>query len=162
MGLYSLSSSVGWKVGDFAASEVSLGFPFRLGSTSILRLKREFSCLSASISSTLRFFKFTSSCCIFAPFGPPGITPGGQIRGDARRSKGTSIRLLVHFSFATGGNHLQRKTGTKGVCLVPHGGHQLFLQKNKSDELTTSVTLPCSPLSPQLVSPQLIHVSLNP
>jgi len=66
VGLYSLSSSVGWKVGDFTASEVSLAFPFGLGSTSILRLRREFSCLNASISSTLRFFKSVSSCCIFA------------------------------------------------------------------------------------------------
>ena len=38
VGLYSLSSSVGWKAGDFTALEVSLAFPFRLGSTSILRL----------------------------------------------------------------------------------------------------------------------------
>jgi len=36
------------------------------------------------------------------------------------------------------------------------------LAENKSDELGTSVTLPCSPLSPQLASPRLIHVSLNP
>ena len=28
VGLYSLSSSVGWKVGDLAASDVSLVFPF--------------------------------------------------------------------------------------------------------------------------------------
>ena len=66
MGLYSLSSSVGWKAGDLAASEVSLAFPFRLGSASIFRLRREFSCRSASISSALRFFKSASSCCIFA------------------------------------------------------------------------------------------------
>jgi len=66
MGLYSLSSSVGWKAGDLAALEVSLVFPFRLGSASIFRLRREFSCRSASISSTLRFFRSVSSCCIFA------------------------------------------------------------------------------------------------
>jgi len=66
VGLYSLSSSVGWKAGDLAASEVSLAFPFRLGSASIFRLRREFSCRSASISSALRFFKSASSCCIFA------------------------------------------------------------------------------------------------
>jgi len=65
VGLYSLSSSVGWKAGDFTASEVSLAFPFKLGSASILRLRREFSCRSASISSALRFFKSASSCCIF-------------------------------------------------------------------------------------------------
>jgi len=57
------------------------------------------------------------------------VWDGGQIRGDARRSRGTNIRLLVHSSFATGENHLQRKTGTKGVRLVPHGGRQLFLQR---------------------------------
>ena len=66
VGLYSLSSSVGWKAEDFTASEVSLAFPFKLGSASILRLRREFSCLNASISSALRFFRSVSSCCIFA------------------------------------------------------------------------------------------------
>ena len=65
VGLYSLSSSVGWKAGDFTASEVSLAFPFRLASASIFLLRREFSCLSASISSALRFFRYASSCCIF-------------------------------------------------------------------------------------------------
>ena len=65
VGLYSLSSSVGWKAGDFTASEVSLAFPFRSASASIFLLRREFSCLSASISSALRFFRFASSCCIF-------------------------------------------------------------------------------------------------
>jgi len=62
VGLYSLSSSVGWKAGDFTASEVSLAFPFRFGSASILRLRREFSCLNASVSSALRFFRSASSC----------------------------------------------------------------------------------------------------
>jgi len=82
--LYSLSSSVGWKAGDLAASEASLAFPFRVGSASIFRLWREFSCRSASISSALRFFRSASSCCIFAwpsrmaaksgvmPVGPEG------------------------------------------------------------------------------------------
>ena len=66
VGLYSLSSSVGWKAGDFTASEVSLAFPFRLVSALILLLRREFSCFSASISSALRFFRSASSCCIFS------------------------------------------------------------------------------------------------
>jgi len=66
VGLYSLSSSVGWKAGDLAASNASLAFPFKVGSASIFRLRREFSCRSASISSALRFFRFVSSCCIFA------------------------------------------------------------------------------------------------
>jgi len=66
VGLYLLSSSVGWKVGDLVASEASLAFPFRVGSASIFRLRREFSCRNASISSALRFFRSASSCCIFA------------------------------------------------------------------------------------------------
>ena len=86
MGLYSLSSSMGWKAGDLAASEVSLAFPFRLGSASIFRLRREFSCRGASISSALCFFISAISCCIFAwpsrmaarsgvmPVGPEGPT----------------------------------------------------------------------------------------
>jgi len=85
VGLYSLSSSVGWKVGDLTTSEVSLDFPFRLGSSLIFRLRREFSCRSASISPALRFFRSASSCCIFAwpsrmaarswvmPAGPEGL-----------------------------------------------------------------------------------------
>jgi len=81
VGLYSLSSSVGWKAGDFTASEVSLAFPFRFGSASILRLRREFSCLNASISSALRFFRSASSCCIFAwpsrMAARSGVMPGG-------------------------------------------------------------------------------------
>jgi len=39
---------MGWKTGDLAALKASLAFPFRVGSTSIFRLRRE------------------SSCCIFA------------------------------------------------------------------------------------------------
>ena len=39
-------------------------------------------------------------------------------------------------------------------CIVPAG--------NKQDELGTSVTLPCSPLSPQLASFLLVHVGLDP
>ena len=54
VGLYSFSSSMGWKVGDLAASDASLAFPFRVESASIFLLRREFSCRSASISSTLR------------------------------------------------------------------------------------------------------------
>jgi len=50
--LYSLSSSVGWKAGDPATSDVSLAFSFWVGSASIFRLRREFSYRSASISSS--------------------------------------------------------------------------------------------------------------
>jgi len=86
VGLYSFSSSVGWKAGDLAASEASLAFPFKLGSTSIFYLRREFSCRSTSISSALCFFRSANSCCIFAwssrmaarsavmPVGPEGPT----------------------------------------------------------------------------------------
>ena len=65
----------------FTASEVSLAFPFRLGSASILRLRREFSCLNASISLALRFFRSASFCCIFAwssrMAAKSGVMPGG-------------------------------------------------------------------------------------
>jgi len=64
--LYSLSSLLGWKAGDFMASDVSLAFLFWVGSISIFLLSQEFSCLSASISSALRFFRSVSSCCILA------------------------------------------------------------------------------------------------
>ena len=81
VGLYSLSSSVGWKAGDFTASEVSLAFPFRSASASIVLLRQEFSCLSASISSALRFFRSAISCCIFIwpsrIAAKSGVTPGG-------------------------------------------------------------------------------------
>jgi len=81
VGLYSLSSSVSWKAGDFTALEVSLAFLFRLGSASILLLRWEFSCFSASISSALRFFRSASSCCIFAwpsmMAAKSGAMPGG-------------------------------------------------------------------------------------
>jgi len=66
VGLYSFSSPLGWKARDFAVSDVSLAFPFWVGSTSIFLLRREFPCMSASISSTLRFFKSANSCCILA------------------------------------------------------------------------------------------------
>jgi len=125
VGLYSLSSSVGWKAGDFTASKVSLAFPFRLGSASILRLRREFSCLSASISSTLRFFRSASSCCIFAwpsrMAAKSGVMPGGP-EGPAFACLFAPALLRVETIF-------REKTGTKGVRLVPHGGRQLFLQR---------------------------------
>jgi len=42
------------------------GFPLQIGISFDLSLRREFSCLNASISSALHFFKSASSCCIFA------------------------------------------------------------------------------------------------
>jgi len=126
VGLYSLSSSVGWKAGDFTASEVSLAFPFRLGSASILRLRRQFSCLNASISSALRFFKSASSCCIFAwpsrMATKSGVMLGGP-EGPVSACLFAPALLRVETIF-------REKTGTKGVRLVPHVGRQLFLQKS--------------------------------
>jgi len=102
VGLYSLSSFVSWKAGDFTASEVSLAFPFRLGSASILRLWREFSCRSASISSTLCFFKSASSCCIFAwpsrMAARSGVMPGGP-EGPASACLFTPALLRVETIF---------------------------------------------------------------
>jgi len=125
VGLYSLSSFVGWKVGDFTTSEVSLAFPFRLGSASILRLRREFSCLSASISSALRFFRSASSCCIFTwpsrMAAKSGVMLGGP-EGPASACLFAPALLRVETIFG-------EKTGTKGVRLVPPGGRQLFLQR---------------------------------
>jgi len=124
VGLYSLSSSVGWKARDLAASEVSLAFPFRLGSASIFRLRREFSCRSASISLALCFFKSASSCCIFAwpsrMAARSGVIPAGP-EGPASACLFTPALLRVETIF--------RETGTKGVRLVSHGGRQLFLQR---------------------------------
>jgi len=45
-------------------TDASLAFPFWVGSVSIFLLSHEFSFLSASISSALRFLKSASSCCI--------------------------------------------------------------------------------------------------
>jgi len=102
VGLYSLSSSVGWNVGDLAASKVSLAFPFRLGSTSIFRLRREFSCRSASISSALRFFRSASSCCIFAWLSRmaarSGVMPAG-LEGPASACLFTPALLRVETIF---------------------------------------------------------------
>jgi len=102
VGLYSLSSFVGWKAGDLAASEVSLAFPFRLGSASIFRLRREFSCRSASISSTLHFFRSASSCCIFAwpsrMAARSGVMPAGP-KGPASACLFTPALLRVETIF---------------------------------------------------------------
>ena len=102
MGLYSLSSSVGWKAGDLATSEVSLVFPFRLGSASIFRLRREFSCRSTSISSALCFFISASSCCVFAwpsrMAARSGVMPAGP-EGQASACLFTSALLRVETIF---------------------------------------------------------------
>jgi len=100
--LYSLSSSVGWKVGDLAASEASLAFPFRLGSASIFRLRREFSCRSASISLGAAFLQICSSCCIFAwpsrMAARSGVMPAGS-EGPASACLFTPALLWVETIF---------------------------------------------------------------
>jgi len=102
VGLYSLSSSVGWKARDLATSKVSLAFPLRLGLASILRLRREFSCRSASISSALRFFRFASSCCILAwpsrMAARSGVMPAGP-EGPASACLFTPALLRVETIF---------------------------------------------------------------
>ena len=53
-------------VRDLRASGDSLPLLFWVESASIFLLNLEFSCLSASISPALRFFRSASSCCILA------------------------------------------------------------------------------------------------
>ena len=106
VGLYSLSSSVGWKAEHLAASDASLAFPFRVGSASIFRLRREFSCRNVSISSALRFFISASSCCIFAwpsrMAARSGVTPGGP-KGPASVCLFTPALLRVETIFEENG-----------------------------------------------------------
>ena len=161
VGLYSLSSSVGWKAGDFTASEVSLAFPFRLGSASILRLRREFSCLNASISSALRFFRSTSSCCIFAwpsrMAAKSGVMLGGP-EGPASAYLFAPALLRVETIF-------REKRVLKVFVSCPTVGANCSCReqiRSINTRWAPSVTLPCSPLSPQLASSRSIHVSLDP
>ena len=136
MGLYSLSSSVGWKAGDLAALEASLAFPFRVGSTSIFRLRREFSCRSASISSALRFFRSVSSCCIFAwpsrMAARLGVMPAGP-EEPACACLFTPALLRVETIFG-------EKWVLKVFVLCPVGAN--CSAENKQDKLGISVTLP--------------------
>ena len=124
MGLYSLSSSVGWKAGDLAASDASLAFPFRVGLASIFRLRREFSCRSASISSALRFFRSANSCCILAWPSRMAARSGvmlAALEGPTSACLLTPALMWVETIF--------KEKWVLRCCLVPHGGHQLFLQK---------------------------------
>jgi len=102
VGLYSLSSYVGWKAGDLAASNTSLAFPFWVGSASIFCLRREFSYRSASISSALHFFISASSCCIFAwpsrMAARSGVMPAGT-EGPASACLFTPALLRVETIF---------------------------------------------------------------
>jgi len=132
VGLYLLSSSIGWKAGDFAASDVSLAFPFWVGSASIFLLRREFSCLSASISSALRFFK----------------SANGQVRGGISRCYRTCFSLFVNSCFAVGWDHLRENTGwSVKYHSVPHGGRQLFLRRTNK-RCQTRVSPYLNPQSP--------------
>ena len=79
VGLYSLSSSVVGKPETSRLQRSLWLFPSGRHA-SILLLRREFSCLSASISSALRFFRSAISCCIFIwpsrMAARSGVTPG--------------------------------------------------------------------------------------
>jgi len=124
VGLYSLSSSVGWKVGDLTASYASLAFPFWVGSTSIFHLRREFSCRSASISSALRFFRSANSCCILAWSSRMAARSGVMLVGP----EGPASACLLAPTLL----RVETIFGEKQVVncyLVPHGGRQLFLQR---------------------------------
>jgi len=137
VGLYSLSSSVGWKVRDLTASDASLAFPFRVGSTSNFCLRREFSCCSASISSTLRFFRSASSCCIFAwpsrMAARSGVMPGGP-EGPASACLFTLALLRVETIYG-------EKWVLRCSSCVPRWAPIVPAEK-KQDKLGTSVTLP--------------------
>jgi len=137
VGLYSLSSSVGWKAGDLATSNASLAFPFRVGSASIFRLMREFSCRSASISSALRFFRSASSCCIFAwpsrMAARSGVMPAGP-EGPASACLFTPALLRVETIF---GEKRVLRCSSRAPRWAP-----IVPAENKQDKLGTSVTLP--------------------
>ena len=60
------SSSLGWCTMVLGSSSSSLPFPFWVRSASIFLLSLEFSYVSASISSTLRFLRSISFCYILA------------------------------------------------------------------------------------------------
>jgi len=134
VGLYSLSSFVGWKVGDLAASNTSLAFPFRVGSASIFRLRREFSCRSASISSALRFFRSANSCCILAwPSARSGVMLA-SLEGPASASLLTPTLLRVETIF---GEKRVLRCSSRAPRWAP-----IVPTENKQDKLGTSVTLP--------------------
>jgi len=137
VGLYSLSSSVGWKAKDLAASDASLAFPFRVGLASIFHLRREFSCRSASISSTLRFFRSASSCCIFAwpsrMAARLGVMLAGP-EGPASACLFTSALLRVETIF---GEKWILKCSSRAPQWAP-----IVPAENKQDQLGTSITLP--------------------
>jgi len=135
--LYSLSSSVGWKAGDLAALDASLAFPFSVGSTSIFRLRREFSCRSASISSALRFFRSASSCCIFTWPSKMATRLGVMLagpEGPASACLFTPALLRVETIF---GEKWVLRCSSRAPRWVP-----IVPAENKQDKLGTSVTLP--------------------
>ena len=137
MGLYSLSSSVGWKAGDLAASDASLAFPFTVGSASIFRLRREFSCHNASISSALRFFRSASSCCIFAWPSRMATRSGVMLAGpEGPASACLFTPALLRVKTIFGEKRVLRcsSRAPRWAPIVP--------VENKQDKLGTSVTLP--------------------
>ena len=137
VGLYSLSFSVGWKAGDLAASDASLAFPFRVGLASIFRLRREFSCRSASISSALRFFRSAISCCIFTwpsrMAVRSGVMPGGP-EGPASACLFTPALLRVETIFGEKRVLRCSSRASRWTPIVP--------AENKQNKLGTNVTFP--------------------
>jgi len=107
---------------DLVALDASLAFPFWVGSASIFRLRREFSCRSASILSTLRFFRSAISCCILAWPSRMAARSGVMLAGP----KGPASACLLNPALV----RVETIFGEKRVvrcCLVPHSGRRLFL-----------------------------------
>jgi len=127
VGLYSPSSSMGWKAGDLAASDASLAFPFWVGSASIFRLRREFSCRSASISSVLRFFISANSCCILTWPSRMAARSGVMLAGP----EGPSSACLLPPALLRVETIFREKRVLR-CCVLPHDGCQLFLQRTNN------------------------------
>jgi len=137
VGLYSLSSSVGWKVRDFAASDASLAFPFRVGSASIFRLRREFSCRSAFISSALCFFRSANSCCILAGPSRMAVRSGVMLTGP----EGPASACLLAPALLRVETIFREKRVLRCSSRAPQWA-PIVPAENKQDKLGTSVTLP--------------------
>jgi len=137
VGLYSLSSFVGWKAGNLAASDASLAFPFKVGSASIFRLRREFSYRSASISSALRFFRSANSCCILA--WPSRMTARSGVMLAA--PEGPTLVCLLTSALLRVETILREKRILRCSSHAPRWA-PIVLAENKQDKLGKSVTLP--------------------
>jgi len=137
VGLYSLSSFVGWKARDLVVSDASLAFPFRVGSASIFCLRREFSCRSASISSALHFFRYASSCCIFAWLSRMVARSRVMLAGpEGPASACLFTPTLLRVETILGEKRVLR-CSSRAPWWAP-----IVPAENKQDKLGTSVTLP--------------------